>query len=64
MVNFFDPAVSRAALRRFGVGNVFYLGTIGLSFVSAIATLAVHGALAIYYCFDQLPTERPKSPPE
>jgi uncharacterized membrane protein len=56
-----DPAVSRAALRRFGVGNVFYLATIGLSFVSAIATLAVHAALAIYYCFDQLPTDRPKS---
>jgi uncharacterized membrane protein len=56
-----DPAVSRAALRRFGVGNVFYLATIGLSFVSAIATLAVHAALAIYYCFDQLPTDRPKT---
>ncbi len=51
-----DPAVSRTALRRFGLGNIFYLATIGLSFVSAIATLAVHAALAIYYCFDQLPT--------
>jgi uncharacterized membrane protein len=59
-----DAAVSRAALRRFGVGNVFYLATIGLSFVSAIATLAVHAALAIYYCFDQLPTDRPTSEPE
>jgi len=53
-----DAATSRAALRRFGLGNVFYLATIGLAFVSAIATLAVHGALAIYYCFDQLPTSR------
>jgi uncharacterized membrane protein len=51
-----DPVVSRAAVRRFALGNVFYLGTIGLSFVSPIATLAIHGALAIYYCFDQLPT--------
>jgi uncharacterized membrane protein len=59
-----DPAVSRAALRRFGVGNVFYLATIGLSFVSAIATLAVHGALAIYYCFDQLPINRPAPEPD
>ncbi len=54
-----DAATSRAAIRRFGLGNIFYLATIGLSFVSAIATLAVHAALAIYYCFDQLPTSRP-----
>jgi uncharacterized membrane protein len=53
-----NAAASRAALRRFGVGNVFYLATIGLSFISAIATLAVHGAIAIYYCFDQLPITR------
>jgi uncharacterized membrane protein len=50
-----DPRSGRIALRRFGLGNVFYLATIGLSFVNATATLAVHGALAIYYCFDQLP---------
>jgi uncharacterized membrane protein len=50
-----DPRSGRIALRRFGIGNVFYLATIGLSFVNATATLAVHGALAIYYCFDQLP---------
>jgi uncharacterized membrane protein len=48
-----DPIASRAALRRFGLGNVAYLATIGLSFVSAIATLSLHAALAIYY-FDQL----------
>jgi uncharacterized membrane protein len=53
-----DRAASRAAIRRFGLGNIFYLATIGLSFVSAIATLAVHAALALYYCFDQLPTRR------
>jgi len=51
-----DRAASRAAIRRFGLGNIFYLATIGLSFVSAIATLAVHAALALYYCFDQLST--------
>jgi uncharacterized membrane protein len=50
-----DPRVGRAALRRFGIGGVFYLGTVGLSFLSPIGTLAVHGALAIYYCFDHLP---------
>jgi uncharacterized membrane protein len=58
-----DPAANRAALRRFGVGSILYLGTVGLSFVSAIATLAVHAALAVYYCFDQLVTgERERSP--
>jgi uncharacterized membrane protein len=50
-----DPATSRVALRRFGLGGVFYLATVGLSFVSPIATLAVHGAMAVYYCFDHLP---------
>jgi uncharacterized membrane protein len=60
-----DPTTSRAALRRFGLGNVFYLLTIGLSFVDAILTLAIHAALAIYYCFDQLPTttRAPVDPP-
>ena len=53
-----DPQASRMALRRFGVGNVFYLATIGVSFVNATATLTMHAALAIYYCFDQLPVAR------
>jgi uncharacterized membrane protein len=54
-----DRAASRAALRRFGLGNVFYLATVGLAFVNAVATLAVHAALAVYYCFDQLRTPQP-----
>jgi len=58
-----DPVTSRAALGRFTLGNVFYLATIGLSFVSALATLTVHAALALYYCFDQLPT-RDRDPAE
>jgi uncharacterized membrane protein len=49
-----DPATRRATLRRFGAGQVVYAAAIGLSFVSAVATLALHGALGIYYCFDQL----------
>ena len=49
-----DPETRRATLRRFGAGQVLYAAAIGLSFVSAIATLALHGALGIYYCFDQL----------
>jgi hypothetical protein len=57
-----DRAASRAQLRRFGIGLIFYLGTIGLSFVSAIVTLAVHAALALYYCFDQLTPAKPAQP--
>jgi uncharacterized membrane protein len=53
-----DAVASRAALRRFGIGNLAYLATIGLSFVNAIATLSVHAALALYYCFDQLATPK------
>ncbi len=45
-----------AGLRRFALGNVAYLATIGLSFVNATLTLVVHFVIAIYYCFDQLPS--------
>jgi uncharacterized membrane protein len=58
-----DAASSRTALRRFGLGGIVYLGTVGLSFVSAVATLAVHAALALYYCFNQLPVARSDDPP-
>ena len=49
-----DRLAARAAMRRFGVGLVIYLGTIGLSFVSAVLTLGAHLVIALYYCFDQL----------
>jgi hypothetical protein len=48
-----DTAVTRGALRRFGLGMTVYAACIALSYVNAYLTLAVHGALAIYYCFDQ-----------
>ncbi len=54
-----DPATQRSTLYRFGGGQVIYAGAIGLSFVSAIATLALHGALGVYYCFDQLTPSEP-----
>jgi uncharacterized membrane protein len=44
----------RTTRRRFGLGWVAYLVTLGLSFVSAPLTLAVHGALAGYYAFEQI----------
>jgi uncharacterized membrane protein len=50
-----DRHAARAGLRRFALGNVVYLVTIGLSFVNATLTLALHGLIAVYYCFDQLP---------
>jgi hypothetical protein len=53
-----DRATVRRTLRRFSVGGVFYLATIGLSFVSAVLTLIVHALLALYYCFDQLASAR------
>jgi uncharacterized membrane protein len=59
-----DRAAHRAAIRRFGLGNLVYLATVGLSFVNPIATLAVHGGVALYYCFDQLRTEAPASAPD
>ena len=53
------PEAVRLARRKFGAGMVFYAATIGLAFVSAVLTLAVHAALAVYYCFDQLAPTRP-----
>jgi uncharacterized membrane protein len=49
-----DRAAHRAAMSRFGVGSVVYLALVGLSFFTPIGTLAIHGLLALYYCFDQL----------
>jgi uncharacterized membrane protein len=48
-----DPTY-RATRRRFGVGNIVYLGTLGLSFLSAPLTLAVHFLVVVYYLFDRL----------
>jgi uncharacterized membrane protein len=49
-----DPVTRRATTRRFAAGQVVYAGAVGLSFLSAVAALALHGLLAVYYCFDQL----------
>ena len=46
--------VPRPPLKRFSAGPVLYAGTIVLGFVSAPITLAAHGAIALYYAFDQL----------
>jgi len=50
-----DPATARSQFRRFSIGIFVYAATIGLSFVSAMITLAVISAVALYYVVDQLP---------
>jgi uncharacterized membrane protein len=49
-----DRVAHRAAIRRFGVGSIFYLMLVFLSFLSPIGTLVVHALVALYYCFDHL----------
>jgi uncharacterized membrane protein len=56
-----SSAVISQTLRRFSIGSVVYAATIGLAFISAVATLAVHGLLGIHYCFDQLAPARSSS---
>ncbi|MER5641310.1 TMEM175 family protein [Kitasatospora sp. NPDC002227] len=53
------PEAMRAARRRFGIGGLCYLATVGLAFLSPVAMLAVHALMALYYCFDQLAHARP-----
>ena len=58
-----DTAAARALRMRFAVGLVVYPVLLGLSFVSALLALALHGALALYYAFNQLPVPvRPTGP--
>ena len=49
-----DLRTSWPVVRRFGLGLVAYAVAIGVAFVNAYLALAVHGALALYYSFDQL----------
>lgn len=49
-----DHRQARAGQARFAVGLLVYAGTIGLAFIDARVTLAVHGLIAVYYVFDQL----------
>jgi uncharacterized membrane protein len=53
-----DRAITRATMRRFSIGSIVYLATVGLSFASAVLTLVVHAMIAVYYCFDQLSPAR------
>ncbi len=56
----FTPAQARQATIRFGIGNLGYIAGIGIAFVSAPASLAIAGLVAVYYIFEQTPArERP-----
>ena len=50
-----DPAVAKTTARRYAVGIYIYAFAIVVSFISAPAALAFHGAVACYYVVDQLP---------
>ena len=54
-------AQQRAAVQRFGLGLVAYLALCGLAFLSPIATLLGHAAVAVYYAFEQLPVPGPSA---
>ena len=54
------PAALRSALRRFSIGGLCYLATIGIAYLSPVAMLATHALLAVYYSFDQLSPARTK----
>jgi len=58
-----DADTARRSRRRYGLGIVVYVAALGLSFVSAPATLALHFAIAVYYIFDQLPSPEPEPEP-
>lgn len=48
-----DAVAARRSLRRFGLGLLIYSLTVVIALVSAVACLAVHFALALYYSFEQ-----------
>jgi uncharacterized membrane protein len=53
------PAGARAAIIRFGAGNIAYLVAIGIAFLSAPASLLLSGLVAAYYVFEQTPARGP-----
>ena len=53
------PARARAAVIRFGAGNIAYFVAIAVAFLSAPASLLVSGLVAAYYIFEQTPARDP-----
>jgi uncharacterized membrane protein len=58
------PELARRATIRFGIGNLFYIAGIGIAFVSAPASLALSGLVAVYYIFEQTPLVRAQPLPD
>jgi uncharacterized membrane protein len=50
-----SPEAARRATIRFAIGNLGYVSGIGIAFVSAPASLAIGGLVALYYIFEQTP---------
>jgi uncharacterized membrane protein len=50
-----QPALTRAAIPRFTIGNVAYLVGIGVAFISPLLGLLIYGLVAVYYVFPTLP---------
>jgi hypothetical protein len=48
-------AAARRTRLRFALGSLVYPVLVALSFASAALTLALHGLVALYYAFNQLP---------
>jgi uncharacterized membrane protein len=49
-----DKAAARASIPRFALGLIVYPVTVGLAFISPRLTLAIFGALAVYYAFNHV----------
>ena len=56
------PQQVRQATIRFGIGNLGYIAGIGIAFVSAPASLAISGLVAVYYLFEQTPAREQPQP--
>ena len=56
------PSAARAAMIRFGIGNIGYISAIGVAFVSPVVSLVISGLVAVYYMFEQTPA-RPGAAP-
>ena len=54
-----SPGQARRAVIRFSIGNLGYISGIGIAFVSAPASLAISGLVAVYYILEQPPARAP-----
>lgn len=54
----FTPRGARRAAIRFGFGNVCYLAAVGIAFANATASLVISALVAVYYIFEQTPTQQ------